>query len=115
VNGPTPETLQASPTGDGTQLVATFDEVRNGGQAITGAEYYVDTPPWRGGTPVPLNAADGAFNSTRETATAKIPALSGRHLIYVRALDATNTWGPMRAVWVNGDLAPRLWLPLTAR
>jgi hypothetical protein len=62
-----------------------------------------------------LNAADGAFNSTRETATAKIPALSGRHLIYVRALDATNTWGPMRAVWVNGDLAPRLWLPLTAR
>ncbi len=115
VNGPTPETLQASPTGDGTQLVATFDEVRNGGQAITGAEYYVDTPPWRGGTPVPLNGADGAFNSTRETATAKIPALSGRHLIYVRALDATNTWGPMRAVWVNGDLAPRLWLPLTAR
>jgi hypothetical protein len=115
VNGPTPETLQASPTGDGTQLIAAFDEVRNGGQSIAGAEYYVDIPPWRGGTPVAMVAADGAFGSTRETATAKIPALSERYFIYVRARDATNTWGPVRAMWIAGDLAPRVWLPLTAR
>ncbi len=114
VIGPTPETLHAAPTNKGTQLIAEFDEVRNGGQAIAGAEYYVDVPPWRGGTPAALVAADGAWGSTRETATAAIE-LSGRHLIYVRAQDANGTWGPVRAVWVNGDLGQRLWLPLTAR
>lgn len=115
VYGPTPETLTAAPAGNRTQLSAEFDEVRNGGQAISGAEYYVDTPPWRGGTPTAMSAADGAFDSTRETATATLLVLNGRHLVYVRARDANNNWGPVRAVWITSVLAPRVWLPLTAR
>lgn len=114
VNGPTPETLGAPITSSGIRLVATLDDVRNGAQTITAAEYYVDTPPWRGGTPTPMAAADGAWDGTRETATATLPPLSGRHLVYVRARDANN-WGPVRAVWIDGDLRARLWLPLTAR
>ena len=115
VNGPTPETLQAPITSGGVRLVTVLDERDNGAQAIAAAEYYVDTPPWRGGTPTPMAAADGAWDGTRETATATLPPLSGRHLVYVRARDAANTWGPVRAVWVDGDRQARLWMPLMAR
>jgi hypothetical protein len=115
VNGPTPETLHAPITSSGVRLVAVLDERRNGAQAIVAAEYYVDTPPWRGGTPTPMAVADGVWGGTRETATAPLPPLNGRHLVYVRARDANNNWGPVRAVWINGDLEARLWLPLAAR
>jgi hypothetical protein len=115
VNGPTPETLQAPITSGGVRIVAALDERNNGAQAIAAAEYYVNTPPWRGGTPTSMAAADGAWDGTRETATATLPPLSGRHLVYVRARDSNNNWGPVRAVWVNGDLQARLWMPLLAR
>jgi CheY-like chemotaxis protein len=94
------------------KLIAEVDEQRNGGQTISQTEYYVDVPPWRGGTATLMTAADGAFNSTHETATAVLPSFRGRHLVYVRARDFDGNWGVVRAVWVNGDLAPQLWLPM---
>ncbi len=74
------------------------------GQAIAAAEYYVDVPPWAGGTPVAMSATDGAFNTTSENVTAPITtsALSvGTHTIFVRGKDATGTFGPVSAVFLT--------------
>jgi murein tripeptide amidase MpaA len=44
--GPSPESVTASDIGQNTfALRAQFDEQYNGGQAVTAAEYYLDTPP----------------------------------------------------------------------
>lgn len=70
-------------------------------QNIVAAEAYLDTPPWQAGArAIPLPAADGAFNATTETVGRRFPTASiakGKHLIYVRAKDASNTWGPFTA------------------
>lgn len=99
--GPTPEALAAIPsaTAGVFELRAQLDEQRNGGQAIVAAAYYLDTPPWAGGTPVALTPADGSFNGTVEVATASVGPLTGRHTLYVRAQDAGGNWGPVRAVF----------------
>ena len=96
--GPTPESAQTLPAGSNFELRANFDSTLNGGRIITAAEYYIDVPPWRGGTPVAMSPLDGSFNSTIETATA-IVNLSGRHLLYVRARDLGNNWGPVRGIY----------------
>lgn len=101
--GPSPESISATNTlPDTVNLQAQFSEQFNGGQTIAGAEYYLDTPPWRGGTGIPMSPSDGSFNSTIETATATVGALLGRHLIYVRARDASGNWGPVRGVFASG-------------
>jgi carboxypeptidase T len=41
-------------------------------QNIAAARYTVNVPSWAGATPVAMTAADGAFNSTRESVTATI-------------------------------------------
>ena len=102
VLGPSPESVTAAVSGENTfDLRAQLSEQYNGGQAISAAEYYVDTPPWRGGTPVAMSALDGSFNGVTETAAASVGPLAGRHLIYVRGRDALGNWGPVRAVFVN--------------
>jgi PKD repeat protein/murein tripeptide amidase MpaA len=74
-------------------------------QAINGAQFYIDTPPWQAGaTAVALAASDGAFNATTEGLTGTINTAGlavGKHIIYVRALDAGGTWGPVSAVFLN--------------
>ena len=41
-------------------------------QAIAGAEFTIDVPPWQAGaTAVPLGAADGAFNASTEALAAR--------------------------------------------
>lgn len=101
--GPTPESATATlTTGNMFDLRAQLNEQLNGGQAINGAEYYIDTPPWRGGTPVAMTALDGSFNSTIETAAATVGPLPGRHLIFVRGRDSSGNWGPVRAAFTNG-------------
>ncbi|MFL6273937.1 MAG: M14 family zinc carboxypeptidase [Blastocatellia bacterium] len=102
VLGPSPESLTATASGGNTfALRAQFDERYNGGQNIAAAEYYLDTPPWHGGSPVTMTALDGSFNSVIETAAATVGPLSARHLIYVRGRDTLGNWGPVRAVFVN--------------
>ncbi|HJQ67542.1 MAG TPA: M14 family zinc carboxypeptidase [Blastocatellia bacterium] len=102
--GPTPETLTATvTTANNYQLQANLSEQFNGGQQIVAAEYYIDTPPWRGGSGVAMAAADGSFNSATETAVAQVGPLSGRHLFYVRGKDSLGNWGPVKAVFTPGQ------------
>lgn len=83
-------------------------------QAIAAAEYTIDYPPWHSAAqPQPLSAADGSFNSSTEALTGSINTTglsSGKHLVYVRARDASGTWGPVSAVFL--DIVPPLPLPL---
>lgn len=99
--GPTAEGLAAIPAAAaGTfELRAQLDELRNGGQAVAAAEYYLDTPPWENGTPVPMAPADGSFDGAAEVATAAVGPLAGAHTLYVRGQDAAGNWGPVRAVY----------------
>lgn len=74
-------------------------------QAIAAAEYYIDVPPWQAGAVAkPLNAADGAFNSTTEAlaGTVSTTGLSvGKHMVFVRAKDASGAWGPISAEFIQ--------------
>ena len=68
---------------------------------VTGAEYYLDTPPSDGGTPVAMAAADGGFNETSETATASVDTSGlslGDHTLSVRGRNANGFWGPIQAL-----------------
>ncbi len=65
-------------------------------QAIAAAEVYVDLPPWSGGTPVALAAADGAFDEAAEGLAGDLATgalVPGRHDLFLRAQDAGGEWG----------------------
>jgi carboxypeptidase T len=74
-------------------------------QNIAQAEYYIDTPPWRAGASArALNAADGSFDTKTEDVAGTIDTTglsSGRHIVFVRARDAGNTWGPFTASFLR--------------
>jgi len=78
-------------------------------QKIGGAEYYVDTPPWAGGAPLPLNPSDGAFDTPTENVQATIDTRglsAGRHIIFVRGkgtetYDGNRSFGPVSAVFLQ--------------
>jgi carboxypeptidase T len=78
-------------------------------QNVAAAEYYIDTPPWAGGTAISMAPTDGTFNSPTEGAQATIDTTSlpaGRHLIFVRGRGVNNyggfeTWGPVSAAWLT--------------
>src|SRR6185436_12254476 len=75
-------------------------------QIVGAAEYYIDTPPWAGGTAIPMN---GTFSSTTVAVNATINTASlsvGRHVIFVRGRGATSfqgfqTWGPISAAFLD--------------
>lgn len=77
-------------------------------QTIAGARYSLDAPAWITDTAVmPMNAADGNFNSYAEEAQLVIDTASwseGRHLIFVEGRDSDGNWGiPSAAfVWLGG-------------
>jgi carboxypeptidase T len=73
-------------------------------QAIQSAQYFVDVAPWAGGTPVPMAAVDGSFSASSEAVSATIPTASlsvGRHLIYVRGVNAAGFTGPVTAAFLD--------------
>jgi hypothetical protein len=75
-------------------------------QNIAAAEYYVDTPPWDGGTAVSLSPSDGSFNSSVEGAAASINTTGwseGQHILYVRGRDTANNWGAISAIFLYLD------------
>jgi carboxypeptidase T len=103
---------KAVPAGTKVKLTAATTDLRfnnNNGTAatqnITQAEYYIDTPPWQSGAnAVALKAADGSFDSKTEDASGTIDTAglgSGKHLVFVRARDASNTWGPFTASFLR--------------
>jgi carboxypeptidase T len=96
------------PPGTPVTLTATVDDTRynnsNGAeptQNIASAEAYIDVPPWMpGATPIPLSAKDGAFNAKTEKASATLSTTGlskGKHLVYVRGVDASGNPGPITA------------------
>ena len=84
-------------------------------QAISSAEYTIDVPPWQANAaPLPLNAADGSFGSSTEALSGRIDTWGlgvGRHLVYVRARDASGAWGPVSAVFLTINAPVPLPLP----
>jgi carboxypeptidase T len=100
------------PAGTKVKLTAATTDLRfnnNNGTAATQniaqAEYYIDTPPWQSGAQaVALKAADGSFDTKTEDAAGTIDTAglsSGKHLVFVRARDASNTWGPFTASFLR--------------
>src|SRR5207249_9441115 len=75
-------------------------------QNVGAAEYYIDTPPWAGGTAIPMN---GTFNSPTVAVDATINTVSlsvGRHVIFVQGRGVSDfqgfqTWGPVSAAFLD--------------
>jgi hypothetical protein len=82
-------------------------------QNVGAAEYYINTPPWLGGTAIPMN---GTFNSPTVAVDATINTASlsvGRHVIFARGRGVSDfqgfqTWGPISAAFldVTGGATP---------
>jgi hypothetical protein len=82
---------------------ADFSDVDNGGSGVTRAEFVVDDPGIAVGTGSPFTGSFGGPTVTGATATLDLrtanPALStGRHLVFVRALDFQGNWGVVNTV-----------------
>jgi carboxypeptidase T len=79
-------------------------------QAVAAAEYTIDVPPWQAGAVAqPLLPADGAFDNVNEGLVGAINTLGlslGKHLVYVRAKDASGAWGPVSATFLNINAVP---------
>jgi hypothetical protein len=99
--GSTAETLSVTRTATANTfaLRAQISDAANGEQNVSAAEVYVDTPPWRGGTPIAMTAEDGSFNSPIEFAVANVTVPAGRHIFYVRGRDSANNWGAIKAAF----------------
>jgi hypothetical protein len=107
----------AVPAGTPATLTAQVSDTRfnqtNGSepiQTITGADAYIDVPPWAGGAvAIPLAASDGSFNSSTEAVTGSLPTAGladGKHLVFVVARDASGATGPVSAGFLNIGTAP---------
>jgi hypothetical protein len=107
-------TLQPSIVNIGTlpHLTATINYAWQGNgyfQNVSSAEYYIDNPPWAGGTAAPLIPADGAFNSPTELVQASIDTAGlsiGRHIVFVRgrgiqSYEGNPGWGPISAIFLD--------------
>ena len=119
-HGPDANTVVTNPAsvpqGVPSQLTAsiTFAWSNNAfSQNVGAAEYYVDTPPWAGGTAIPMN---GTFNSPTVAVNATINTASlsvGRHVIFVRGRGVSDfqgfqTWGPISAAFLDVTGTPTL-------
>ncbi|MFL5732835.1 MAG: S-layer homology domain-containing protein, partial [Chloroflexia bacterium] len=70
---------------------------------------YVDAPPWMGGTPGPMEPADGSFDSPTEGVRATVATATlttGRHLLMVRgrgvkSYEGYESWGPFTARFLD--------------
>jgi carboxypeptidase T len=78
-------------------------------QNVAAAAYYVDTPPWAGGTAMAMSATEGSFNSSTEAVRATVSAaglVPGRHIIFVRgrgvnSYSGNQSWGPVTGVFLD--------------
>jgi carboxypeptidase T len=76
-------------------------------QVITEAEFFIETPPWSvEQEPVAyrMEPQDGAFDNRTEAVAATIDTTGwpvGRHLIYARGKDASDTWGAISAGFIT--------------
>jgi carboxypeptidase T len=106
-------------------LTATVNYVWAGNryiQNVGGAEYYIGTPPWAGGTGIPMQAVDGAYDEQTEPVQATIDTATippGTYVVYVRGRGVNDyggngSWGPISATWLmvtGGATTPTAILP----
>ena len=106
-------------TTTGSLALVTVRATIRGGQVISAAEAYVDAPPWAGGTPLDLAAADGAFDAAVESVSGAFPTAGlapGRHIVFVRGQDAAGFWGPVSAVFGEPIVLPHsMFLPMVVK
>lgn len=94
--------------GDPAGLSALVDDTRYNTaaepvQTIAGAAVTVDTPPWLGGTPQALAAADGTFDQTVEAVVGTVDTTglaAGRHSLFLRGEDAGGSFGAVGALFL---------------
>ena len=100
-----PDVVGAVVSGDPPQqiITATVDDSRNGNNAIAAAAYSIDVPVWEEDvTLIPLQPADGAFDSAVEAVTGAIDLSNlapGKHTLFLHGQDARGNWGPMSATF----------------
>ena len=112
-HGPDANTVVTNPSsvaqGVPSQVTATinFAWSKNAfSQNVGAAEYYIDTPPWAGGTAIPMS---GSFTTPTVTVNATINTAglaAGRHVIFVRGrgvntVQGLQTWGPISAAFLD--------------
>ncbi|MDQ2808383.1 MAG: choice-of-anchor J domain-containing protein [Chloroflexota bacterium] len=112
-HGPDAKSVAVSPSsvaqGSTSNLTASLSSAWTGNTyngTVAAGEYYVDTPPWAGGTAIALS---GSFTSSTVAAGATVSTGSlsvGRHVVFVRGRSATSvsgnlTWGPITAVFLT--------------
>ena len=110
IHGPDVLNLRVTPPGPLREMTATLDSSTNGNRPIAAAVYTLDVPPWQPeAMPVPLSAADGAFDSPTESVVGQFDAAllsPGRHTLFVRGQDDAGNWGPVSALFVESPLPP---------
>ena len=110
VHGPDAHQLIVAGPGPLRLVSATLDATGNGNRPIAAAVYTLDTPPWQDdATPVPLAAADDAFDSPVETVVAQLDSSAlapGRHILYLRGQDNAGNWGPVSAAFFSVPAQP---------
>ncbi|ADV68314.1 M14 family metallopeptidase [Deinococcus maricopensis] len=114
--GAGPEPLKATApanvtAGSSFTLTATLNNTQynnsNGAEptrTVSGASYFIDTPPWAGGTARAMTAADGSFNSGVEGVTAQVSTAGlskGRHTVFIQGRNTSGYNGVVSAVFVN--------------
>ena len=119
IHGPDVLDLRVTAPGPLRELTALIDATTNSGRPIAAAVYSLDVPPWEAEVmPVPLSAADGAFDSPTERVVGQFATdllTPGRHTLFIRGQDDAGNWGPVSAVFVDGPLPPATeWLFLPA-
>jgi hypothetical protein len=116
-----PDALSVEADAQDGNLSATMTDADNGQRPVVSAEYAIDVPFWvPGAQPVPMQAADGAFDEVEERVTsAFVPddLSPGRHVVYVRGTDDQGHTGPLSAVFVSvtRELDFRSYLPAAIR
>ena len=104
IHGPSIDNLRVSVANEEFVITAHASDEQHGGQRITAAEAYIDSPPWRGGRRIDLGPSDGIWSSSSETVTVRrstqgLPPDSRLPLL-VRAKDGDGNWGPFSAIWL---------------
>jgi carboxypeptidase T len=117
--GPDALDVTVSLTTTGSIALVTVRATISGGQIISAAEAYVDTPPWAGGEPHALAASDGVFNANVEAVSGTFPAAGltpGRHILFVRGQGVTGFWGPVSAAFGEPIVLPySVFLPVVVK
>ncbi len=90
-----------------TQVLTLTADVDGGTMPITATELFIAQSPWRGGTPYPMTATDGVFDSAREVVQIVLPRAEvmqfpqneGHTLLLLRGQNRAGVWGPIQATW----------------